>query len=120
MDNTTNVSSTNNTLDNAANTNAANAYSSADIFPQLAEKIIKEQENIIGPVAYEQAAKVPGLYIDPQTHAITVNGNKKEILDKLVKQYELLFGRVSIEICKEAVRGIISQAPQDQIPQILL
>jgi hypothetical protein len=91
-----------------------------DIFPQFAEKIIKEQEGIIGPIAYEQAAKVSGLTIDPATHVVKMTGDKKQILENLVKQYELLFGRVSIEICKEAVRGVISSAPADQVPQILL
>lgn len=91
-----------------------------DISATLAEKIIKEQESIIGPVAYEQASKVPGITIDSQTHAVTLQGDKKDILNKLVLQYEMLFGRVSVEICKEAVRNIITQASADQVPQILL
>jgi hypothetical protein len=91
-----------------------------DIFATLADKIIKEQESIIGPIAYEQASKVAGITIDPTSHAVILEGDKKDILGKLVTQYEMLFGRVSIEICKEAVRGIISQVPQDQVPQILL
>jgi hypothetical protein len=91
-----------------------------DIFAQLVEKIIKEQENIIGPVAYEQATKVKGLKLDPKTHKVTLEGNKKEILDHLVKQYEALFGRSSVEVCRSAVRGIISKAPKDQVPSSLL
>jgi len=91
-----------------------------DIFATLADKIIKEQESIIGPIAYEQASKVAGITIDPASHVVTLVGDKKDILGKLVAQYEMLFGRVSIEICKEAVRSIISQVPQDQVPQILL
>ena len=97
-----------------------NKTDNKDIFAQFAEKIIKEQEGIIGPIAYEQAAKVPGLTIDSSTHTVTLAEDKKTILESLVKQYELLFGRVSIEICKEAVRGVISSAPTDQVPQILL
>jgi hypothetical protein len=91
-----------------------------DIITQIAENIIKEQESIIGPVALEQAIKVEGLKIDLATNKITFEGDKKEILERLVKQYELLFGRISVEICKEAVRNIIPQAPKDQVPQILL
>jgi len=91
-----------------------------DIFAQLAERIIKEQEVIIGPVAFEQASKVPGLTIDPQKHQIALEGDKKEILEKLVKKYEELFGRTSVEVCREAVKSIIDQAPKDQIPQLLL
>jgi len=91
-----------------------------EIFAQLAEKIIREQETIIGPVAFEQAQKVPGLKIDPQLHDIRIEGNKKEVLGKLVKQYELLFGQTSVEVCREAVKGIISQVPKDQVPPMLL
>lgn len=91
-----------------------------DIYAQLVEKIIKEQEEIIGPVAMEQAKKVPGLVINPDTYEITFTGDKKEIIQNLVRKYEALFGRTSVEVCKEAVKGIVSQAPQDQLPQLLL
>lgn len=90
-----------------------------DIFAQLAEKIIKEQEVIIGPVAYERARKVDGLEVT-NSGDVKISGNAKEVLKHLVEQYEQLFGRTSVEVCKEAVRGIISKAPKDQLPQILL
>ncbi len=91
-----------------------------DIFAQLAHKIIREQETIIGPVAYEEANKVPGLEVDAVTHNVRIDGNKKEVLEGLVRQYEELFGRTSVEISREAVKGIISTAPKDQVPQVLL
>ncbi len=91
-----------------------------DIYAQIAEKIIKEQETIIGPVALEQARKVPGLTIDGDVNAINFNGDKKEIIENLVKKYEELFGRTSIEVCKEAIRSIITPASRDQLPQLLL
>jgi autonomous glycyl radical cofactor GrcA len=90
-----------------------------DIFSQIVDKIIKEQEGIIGPIALEQAQKVPGLKIDNENH-INIEGDKKSTLENLVKQYEKLFGPASIEVCRDAVKGIIGQAPQDQIPQLLL
>jgi len=90
-----------------------------DIFARIAEKIIKEQETIIGPVALEQARKVEGLIINWEKHEVKLEGNKKEIIEKLVEQYEYLFGRASIEVCKDAVKGIISKVPQDQIPSLL-
>lgn len=90
-----------------------------DILAQLAEKIIKEQEAIIGPVAYEQAKKVEGLEITG-SGKVTITGKPKEVLAQLVKQYEKLFGRTSVEVCREAVKSIIAHAPKDQVPQILL
>ena len=90
-----------------------------DIFGQLAEKIIEEQEHIIGPIALEQARKVHGLKVDWDKHDIQLEGNKTDVVEKLVEQYKDLFGQASVEACKEAVRGIISQVPQNQVPSLL-
>jgi len=90
-----------------------------DIFARLAVNIIKEQESIIGPVALEQARKVPGLKLDFQKKEVAFDGNGKEILEKLVEQYKVIFGQASVEVCKDAVRNIISEVPKDQIPNSL-
>ncbi len=91
-----------------------------DIFEQAAEKIIEEQEKIIGPIAIEQARKVHGLSVDFQKHEVKIEGNEKEILQHLVEQYEHLFGQTSVEVCKEAVKNIIKQVPSDKIPSLIL
>lgn len=91
-----------------------------DIFAQIAEKIIIEQEKIIGPIALEQARKVQGLNVDIQKHEIKFEGSQKEILEKLIEQYRHLFGKASVEVCREAVRGIISDAPKEKVPSLLL
>lgn len=85
-----------------------------DIFAQAVSKIIKEQEGIIGPVALEQAKKVPGLKVNGD---VTIEGNKTEVLGKLVEQYQHLFGQTSVEVCKEAVRGL--QLPAESVPALL-
>ena len=90
-----------------------------DIFAQMAEKIIKDQETIIGPIALEQAKKVEGLEVESDSN-VKIVGNSKNVLEKLVDQYAKLFGQASIEVCREAVRGMISQEQKDQIPQVLL
>jgi hypothetical protein len=90
-----------------------------DIFSQIVSNIIKEQEVLIGPVALEQAKKVQGITIDGERQ-IAIAGDKKAVLENLVKQYEKLFGPASIEVCRDAVKGIISQAPKEQVPQLLL
>lgn len=90
-----------------------------DIFSQIAEKIIKEQESIIGPIALEQAKKVPGLTVDAQKHEVVIQGNKTDILEKLVERYQGLFGQASVQACREAVKGLLTQVPQDQVPALL-
>ena len=91
-----------------------------DILEQAAEKIIEEQEKIIGPIALEQAKKVPGLTVNLQKHEVKIEGDQKEILQKLVEQYQHLFGQASVEVCKGAVKDIIKQAPSDKIPSLIL
>lgn len=90
-----------------------------DPFAKLAVEIIREQENIIGPIALEQARKVSGLSVDWDGKKISFEGDKTNILNELVKQYQHLFGQASIEVCKEAVRGLVAKLPSDQIPYLL-
>ncbi len=90
-----------------------------DIFAILAKKIIEEQETIIGPIALEQAGKVEGIKLNWQTHEVSLAGDKKNILQNLVKQYEGLFGQASVEVCKEAVSKFTTKIPQDQLPAVL-
>lgn len=81
--------------------------------------IIHEQEYIIGPLAWEEAGKVGGLRIDIAAHTVNVQGDPKEVLEKLVAQYERLFGPASREVCRDAVRPLLAQVPQEEIPMVL-
>ncbi len=88
------------------------------LFPQIAMRIIKEQELIIGPLAWDQAVKVSGLNIINKT-TVEINSNPKDTIDKLVAQYERLFGRASKEVCKESVRDLISSMASEEVPSSL-
>lgn len=90
-----------------------------DLFSQMVEKIIKEQEGIIGPIALEQARKVSGLRVDMQKHEVVFSGNKTEVLEELVEKYKELFGQASVEVCKDAVRSIITKLPSSEVPALL-
>jgi hypothetical protein len=89
------------------------------VYDQFASNIIKEQEAIMGPVAWEQASKVTGLRVDIQAHTVNVEGNSKDVLEKLVAQYERLFGPASREVCRDAVRPLLAQVPPDELPTVL-
>ena len=90
------------------------------IFNQISVRIIKEQELIIGPLAWEEAKKVPGLQVvDQQKGEVAFGADAKDVLDKLVAQYGRLFGRASIEVCKEAVQDLIADLPKEQVPASL-
>ena len=91
------------------------------IFNQISTRIIKKQAIIIGPLAWDEARKVVGLsVIDQKKGYVEISqDNPKEVIDKLVAQYERLFGRLSHEICRESVQDITTDLPSDQIPSSL-
>ncbi len=88
-----------------------------DPYVQAISQIIKEQQSIIGPIAVDQANKVTGLSVGGDEVKLT--GDKKEVLNNLVNQYAKLFGRASVEVCKEAFQSFSDKIPADQIPDIL-
>lgn len=90
------------------------------IFGQISLRIIKEQELVIGPVAWEEARKVSGFHIvDQDKGEVSFDGNPQDILNKLVAQYSRLFGQVSREVCKQAVQDLIAELPQADVPDSL-
>jgi hypothetical protein len=91
-----------------------------NIYARITMRIIKEQELIIGPLAWEEATRVPGLTIvDKIRGEVSIQGNEKEILSNLVARYKKLFGRASDEVCKEAASDLIAELPIEQIPDNL-
>jgi hypothetical protein len=88
-------------------------------FPQIATRIIKEQELVIGPLAWDEAGKVAGLIIDPSHVSVSISGDSKDIINRLVAQYERIFGKASHEVCREAVHDIIAEMPGEEIPSSL-
>ena len=86
----------------------------------IAEKIIREQELVIGPLAWTEAGKVAGLQVEADHHVTIQNGDPKAAIDRLVAQYERLFGRASHEVCREAAASLIRGMPQSEVPASLL
>ena len=84
----------------------------------LASAIVKEQESIIGPLAWVEAKKVSGLVI--KDHAMKIKSDGKKVLEALVNQYAKLFGRASIEACRDAVKRLVSKMEESEIPNNLL
>lgn len=89
-----------------------------DLYAEAISRIIKEQQAIIGPIALDQAKKVSGLeFVD--LNNIKITGNKKDVLGSLVNQYAKLFGRASVEVCKEAFAQVAEKIPSNETPDIL-
>jgi hypothetical protein len=81
--------------------------------------IIQRQAQIIGPIAWDEAMKVPGLTADIKNNNLSIEGDPKDVLEKLVGKYEELFGNASLQICKDVARKFISQLPSEQVPEVL-
>ena len=91
-----------------------------DIFGQIAARIIKEQELIIGPLAWDEAKKVSGLKVaNASTGEIAMEGDSKQIIDGLVARYDRLFGRASHEVSREAASPLLGDLTPMDIPMSL-
>lgn len=89
-----------------------------DVYIKAIIQIIKEQELVIGPLALDQAKKVTSLQL-MNINDVKITGSPKQALADLVERYAELFGQASVEVCKEAIRQIKDQIPQQELPQIL-
>ncbi len=92
----------------------------ATTFDQISKRIIKEQELIIGPVAWDEARKVSGLtVVNSDTGEVSVSGDGKQTVDSLVGRYTRLFGQASREVCREAVQDILADMKREEVPASL-
>lgn len=89
-----------------------------DTFEQIVEKIIKDQELIIGPLALEEAKRVVGIVFSPE--GVRLDGNKINIIDQLVARYERLFGEASVQVCKDAAAPLLPNLKTGETPSSLI
>ena len=86
----------------------------------IASRIIKEQALVIGPLAWSEAGKVQGLQIvDSKKGEVAISGDEKEVVNKLVGQFDRLFGQASHEVCRQAVASLIASLSPAEIPSSL-
>ncbi len=89
-------------------------------FDQISQRIIKEQELIIGPMAWDEAKKVVGLnVIDIKNGAVSLVGDSKQIINALVSRYVGLFGKASQEVCRNSVKSILADMKEEDVPTML-
>lgn len=89
-----------------------------DTLTQIAQHIVKEQELIIGPLAREEATRVAGLIVGADG-SVTMSGDKKASINQLVARYERLFGRASVQVCKEAAASLLPSLKTGETPDSL-
>ena len=86
---------------------------------EMVMRIIQEQELIIGSVAWTEAAKIEGLQVDVRNKAVTIETETKQVIEHLVEQYARLFGEASLEVCRDAVRPLLPDLAEGDVPDIL-
>ncbi len=92
-----------------------------NIFNQISVRIIKEQEVVIGPLAWAEAGKVKGLTIvDQDKNVVNIEADDpRGVIDALVARYEQLFGRLSRDVSRNAVSDLTADIPTEDIPTSL-
>ena len=70
-------------------------------------------------MAWDEARKVAGLMVDQPHNLVSFSGDGKDIINRLVAQYERLFGRASHEVCRDAVQDIITGMNPNEVPSSL-
>ena len=72
-------------------------------------------------LAWSEAGKVQGLKVIDERNGQVVfnNGDQKEVINRLVSQYERIFGRASHEVCKEAAVSLVADLPPAEVPSSL-
>ncbi|MFH1536984.1 MAG: hypothetical protein ABID45_03290 [Patescibacteria group bacterium] len=77
-------------------------------YQNLLSEIIAKQAVILGPeIAVLKARSVEGIEVDDQGKVLSVNGDPKEVLQKLVDAYVSLSG----QIVKSAMLPLFSKYP---------
>jgi F0F1-type ATP synthase delta subunit len=90
-----------------------------DKYSKAIEKITQEQGKIVGEeIAVEMASTIEGININQDKMEIITN-NPKLTLEKLVEQFSTLFGLVSIQVSKDALKSIEINFTQEELPEIL-
>ena len=92
-----------------------------NLLQEITVRIIREQELVIGPLAWIEASKVTGLtVIDQRAGTVLITAtDPNTVINNLVAQYERLFGRASHEVSKDAVKSLIANVPVAEIPSSL-
>jgi hypothetical protein len=109
-----------NPVDSTANTVAvAEPPAKENIYTEICSQIIKEQQQIIGNIAIEQAQMVVGLSVDPTSLHCTVEGDGSKVINDLIENYREFFGNAAVEVCKEAVSGLVNKLPDNEKPYLL-
>jgi len=77
--------------------------------------IVNIQKQIIGPLAVDMAKRVGAITFTDGS--VEIRGDPKTVLHQLVKEYEVLFGELSVKISKDSIKEMKFEPVE--LPEIL-
>jgi hypothetical protein len=90
------------------------------IYNKILSRILKEQETILGSLAWQIAEKISGMEVlNKETFAIRIVGDPKAVIDNFVFRCERIFGSFARDACKQAVEYLTVEMPINDIPERL-
>lgn len=90
-----------------------------EVYAQIVVSIIKHQQAIIGPVAVEQAEHIPHLTLNWVKQEVDIDGDPIPVIDELVQSYSRLFGKISVEVSRDAAASLLHQLHPNRLPHSL-
>ncbi len=90
------------------------------IYNKVLSRILKEQEIILGSLAWQQAEKIDGIkIINKETGEIRIIGDAMTVIDAFVYRCMRIFGSYARDASKQAVAYLLAEMPKDDIPSRL-
>lgn len=90
-----------------------------DMYRSIVLEIVQGQEQIIGPIAVEQASSINGITLNWDSKSVELSGDPKQIINNLIGSYKDLFGQISVEVCRQAAHKVSGKLSSDQLPSLL-
>lgn len=89
-----------------------------DFYTQIVIAIIKSQEELIGSIAWDQAAMVDGLIVEGREVRFETS-DPEQLVNDLVNQYSFIFGPAAVQVCASAARRVARTSDSGVLPALL-
>jgi len=90
------------------------------IYNKILSRILKEQELILGSLAWQIAEKITGMQIrNKESFDVVIMGDPKSVINNYVYRCERIFGSFARDASKQAVEYILADMRPDDIPERL-
>jgi hypothetical protein len=87
------------------------------IYNKILSELLKEQEVILGSLAWQLAGKISGLSIvNKENFEVRISGDPKAVIDSYILRCERIFGAFAKDASKQSVAYLLAELPADDIP----